>query len=116
MSNPVQTSLRRVLLCHAADWKKLYEFLSDESAEELREAAALMTDEERISRLAEINIKRAEIDVKSEGWCHSFIVELIAITLSLSLSYSLYFPHPHSFTFFFLSFSPFSLCYRLLLG
>lgn len=67
MSNPVQSSLRRVLLCHAADWKKLYEFLADESAEELREAAATMTEEERISRLAEINVKRDEVDMKSQG-------------------------------------------------
>nr|XP_039263423.1 trichohyalin-like isoform X2 [Styela clava] len=67
-SSPAQSSLRRVLMCHAGDWRKLYELITDDSAEELREAAVSMSEDERTARLAEINSKRMALDIQSPDW------------------------------------------------
>ena len=61
------TALQSVLSLHFQEWEKLRLLLKDDTAEELREAASLMTSDERVKRLAEINSKRKTIDLKQTG-------------------------------------------------
>ena len=52
---------------HSEEWKNFRNLLNDETADELREAASLMTSDERVKRLAEINSKRKTLDSNKKG-------------------------------------------------
>lgn len=70
-TTPAETALKKVLGCHISEWRRLNDLLTDASAEELREAALIMSEDDRSNRLAEINTKREKLDVGSAGICHS---------------------------------------------
>ena len=61
--------MRALTSLHAKEWKHLRSMMSDVTAEELREAASMMTSDERGNRLSEINAKRKEVDTSSAGMC-----------------------------------------------
>lgn len=47
--------------------ENLLRFLQDESMDDLRDAAAMMTEAETKSRLAELHSKRRRLDLSNEG-------------------------------------------------
>ncbi|XP_076812765.1 uncharacterized protein LOC143459471 isoform X1 [Clavelina lepadiformis] len=61
----ITVAMRALTSLHAKEWKHLRSMMSDVTAEELREAASMMTSDERGNRLSEINAKRKEVDTSS---------------------------------------------------
>lgn len=59
--------LREVLVRQEEERENLLRFLQDESMDDLRDAAAMMTEAETKSRLAELHSKRRRLDLSNEG-------------------------------------------------
>nr|CAB3228489.1 trichohyalin-like [Phallusia mammillata] len=67
LTNHKATSALQLLSkSYPAEWTKFRNLLSDVTAQELREASSLMTSDERVTRLAEINGKRRKLDITTE--------------------------------------------------
>jgi len=60
-------ALRQLLGSYPLEWIRFRDLITDVTAQELREAAATMTSDERVKRLAEINAKRRQLDITTNG-------------------------------------------------
>ncbi|XP_055999875.1 trichohyalin-like isoform X3 [Ostrea edulis] len=58
--------LREVLVRHEEERENLLHFLQDDSMEDLKEAAAMMTEQDSKSRLAELHAKRRRLNLSNE--------------------------------------------------
>ncbi|XP_062600408.1 trichohyalin-like [Saccostrea cucullata] len=58
--------LREVLVRHEEERENLLHFLQDDSMEDLKEAAAMMSEQESKSRLAELHAKRRRLNLSNE--------------------------------------------------
>ena len=59
--------LRELLLRHDEEREYLLQYLQDETMDDLKEAAAMMSEEEKKSRLAELHAKRRKLNLRDSG-------------------------------------------------